>query len=192
MFAVAACLGSSQRRAGSAAHVRRPACSTGSDTESPQPTGDSLETFMRQGAARSATARPARRPRADPRGATIRRSQRRCCRSKARAVRAKHRAVADAVPPPRCLRQAHEYLTAARQARRRRTRPPTTAWRASGAIGDSRISALAEPTAPCTSRRTSPAAHNTLGTVLQALGRRGSARAGTSGRLQLDPLPPTR
>ena len=59
----------------------------------------------------------------------------------------------------------------------RRTRRRGTAWRASGATGDSRIWRCPTRHRAVYYAPDSPVVHNTLGTVLQALGRRAEARA---------------
>ncbi len=74
----------------------------------------------------------------------------------------------------------------------RRTRPPGTAWRGSGATGDSRISRWPDASRAVYYAPDSPVVHNTLGTVLQALGRRAEARAQYEKALAVDASAPMR
>lgn len=172
--------------AGCATRQANPGAPEGSAAAaSGQPPGESLETFVSKVRDLASNARPAGTP-----TATIEGHDPRLIAALAVATAQpgpeSYRAVAREYARLRILDRAHDYLSRALAYNRRDWATYDAlarVWRDSGspglALGDAHRAAYFAPD--------SPVARNTLGTVLQAMGRRGEAREQYEIALRLDP-----
>jgi Flp pilus assembly protein TadD len=186
MFRVAVCLGLVCITAGCASRGARPARQSALpslQTQSAEPTG-SLEEFMSKVRARSVTARPLTRRELTVEGNDVALTAA-LITVKARPSAANHRKVAAQYLRHGIKDVAHEHFTAALKLDSR----DAASWDGLARIwrdwGFSKL-ALPDATRAVYFAPSSPVVHNTLGTILQALGRRAEARAAYEKALALD------